>query len=184
MRLRHDMPRCARCVRRYRTYCLAYRARGQFTACSAVAARSVHPPHFAVRRRDGLRGWRASSRSYPYLGSARMRPGGPVPEVARVLVLIAFLAHPHGCSGLSPSGDALILMSPLPARVESAGVHSNTPPSPPPSPHLATQTRPSTQMGARSLGGYLPLPPSCAGPCRALFSLFCALCNRPPFIST
>ncbi|KAL1657588.1 hypothetical protein GGF50DRAFT_121711 [Schizophyllum commune] len=57
-----------------------------------------------------------------------MRPGGPVPEVARVLVLIAFLAHPHGCSGLSPSGDAFDLM--CPAHLANVGAHSNAP-SPP-----------------------------------------------------
>ena len=51
-----------------------------------------------------------------------------MPEVARVLVLIAFLAHPHGCSGLSPSGDAFDLM--CPAHLANVGAHSNAP-SPP-----------------------------------------------------
>ena len=48
-------------------------------------------------------------------------------EVARVLVLIAFLAHPHGCSGLSPSGDALSLSCILRTRER----RTTTPPHPP-----------------------------------------------------
>ncbi|KAL1662740.1 hypothetical protein GGF50DRAFT_89779 [Schizophyllum commune] len=46
------------------------------------------------------------------LQTREYRGGVPVLEVAGELALTAVLAHPHGCRGLSPSGDALDLMCP------------------------------------------------------------------------